>query len=232
MAFSQSSITGLSVVTDAAQILVEWTTTAPAGTWFQVYVGGKLAAKTTRTRAWLPAPGNLGKPAVQVGTVLPGERNQDFSSSLAALVGSDPMARLTWPGGRYLGGSVAGFGIFRGATPGASPDYSAPVAFVPLYRNGIPLDGYGMGGYGSGGYGSSGSEYTWVSAPLPTGSWKFAILPIDAAGNWSSTGATVETIAIVNPPSSPPAFPTGEQVRISYNPTTHQPTLTWQASTP
>lgn len=232
MPFSQSSITGLRVVPNGAQILVQWNTTAPVGTWFQVYIGGKLAARTTRTRAWLPAPTGQGKPSVQVGAVDAAEKDWDFSLALPGIVGAQTMVHLTWAGGRYLGPRIAGFGIFRGATPGAAPDYSAPVAFVPLYRNGIVLDGYGMGGYGAGGYGSAGSDYSWTSGPLGSGDWKFAILPIDDAGNWSSAGAVVQTFTIASPPSSPPAFPTGEQIRISYNPTTNQPTLTWQASTP
>ena len=82
MAFSQSTITGVNPPRYSGfQVYLSWSTTSPAGTWFQIYINRVLAwwGQTTNARITLTTSG---PDRVDVGTVNAGEEQTDFSGSL------------------------------------------------------------------------------------------------------------------------------------------------------
>ena len=81
---------------------------------------------------------------------------------------------------------------------------------IPL---GIITAGFGLGGFGSGGFGQSAGNYSWTSGPLAAGTWTFAVVPYDAAGNEGSAQPT--TVTITAPPRAPAAF-AGTSTRLQY----------------
>ena len=73
MGFSQATITGVNPpVYSGFQIYLAWTTTSPAGTWFQIYINRALAwwGQTTNARLAIPT---VGPDRVDIGTVDPGK---------------------------------------------------------------------------------------------------------------------------------------------------------------
>lgn len=228
MPFDLSTITDVRSAFQDGDLLVWWTSSAPAGTAFQLYVNRKLAWRGSARFALIPYP--VGKAYFDVGTVDPGEEAIDFGSTLPA----PPPDRvlLEWTGGTFLDPDIAGFHVYRSPSAGASVSYIASVATIPAYEPGLILDGFGAGGFGAGGFGASASYYSWRSDPLATGVWEFDVRPFDAAGNEGpSPLAGIYTAAIVGPPEPPAPNAAGLRLRlVSYNPTTHVATLGWNAS--
>jgi hypothetical protein len=190
--FSQTAITDIrppKYEPSVGGVLIQWSSSAPAGTTYQVYVARKLVWHGTAKRAIVPLP--AAKARIDIGTVGVGEGMTDFSSSLAAA--TNDRAELTWLGGTYLDATgnddVAGFRVYSSAVAGGAVDYTNRLASIPAYDGGIIADGYGAGGYGQGGYGKAASSYAWTSDPLGNGVWTFAIRPVDFAGN-EATGST------------------------------------------
>jgi hypothetical protein len=167
---------------------------------------------------------------IDIGTVGLGEQTTDFSSSLPAA----PLDRalLSWLGGSYLdptgNNDVAGFRIYGEAAPGKGIDYTTSLAQVRAYPGGILTDGFGLGGYGQGGFGRSASAYVWMSPALRSGTWSFAVVSFDAAGNLGLPA--VSSISIQAPPRPPAAFADGSRLAYIYNPASRTVTLSWQAS--
>jgi hypothetical protein len=143
-------------------------------------------------------------------------------------------ASLSWLGGTYLDPSglddIQGFLIYGSDVPGGPIDYATPLATVPAYPGGWISDGFGLGGFGQGGFGRSATSYGWESGPLSSGTWSFAVVPYDVAGN-SRVPGQVATVAISQAPLPPAASADGSLLSYLYaGPTTRTATLTWQPS--
>jgi hypothetical protein len=223
MAFSQATITEVFPPRVwGGQVSISWTSSSPAGTWFQVYLERELAWWGQRTSVRLPLPTETVR--VDIGTVDAGEEQTDFSASLP----SAPLTRaeLSWLGGTFLGTDIAGFKVYGSDTAGTGVDFSAALADITAYPAGIYTDGFGLGGFGYGGFGESAGAYDWTSAPLSSGVWSFAVTPYDSAGNLGSAATTSVTIAV--PPEVMPAFSDG--TRLTYSFASSEATLNWNES--
>lgn len=225
MPFSQASITAGPTLSDAdLELRVAWSSSSPAGTAFQVYLGRTLAWSGTATVAFLPRPPS--QVEVAVGAVGPGEESTDFGASLPGPPGSARRPSLSWLGGRYLDDTLDHFAVYRSPSAGAAVDMASPVGVVNAAEQGIWHDGYGDGGYGDGGYGAAPQVYRWSSPdPLGPGDWWFAVVPVDAAGNQGPP--VLSPVTVVAPPDPPAIGPDRARLRLAYNPTTRVATLSW-----
>lgn len=225
MPFSDAAITSVARPSwRAGQWYLRWTSSAPAGTWFQVYVARRLAWYGQSTSCTIAAPS--GPARVNVGTVADGEQRTDFSASLP--VAPDDRARLEWLGGRYEGADLAAYRIYGEHAPGAGIDYTKPLAEVAAFPGGFFDDGWGKGGWGQGGWGFAAGTYSWTSGKLASGVWSFAVKPVDAAGNEGP--GVVGSVAIVVPPLPPALFSDFERLHYTYDPSTKRVTLLWRPS--
>lgn len=236
MPFSQASVSDVRVVADGPELFIAWSSTAPAGSYYQVYADKRLAwsGRSTRCRVPLPAAPSGRNLWIDVGTVAPDEATIDFSSSLPAATGLSTRAKLSWLGGTYLDPTglddVRGFFMYGSDAPGGAVDYAAPRATIPAYPGGWVSDGFGLGGFGQGGFGRAATAYGWASGPLASGDWTFAVVPYDAAGNSREPGQ-VATVTIVEAPLPPAAAADGTLLSYSYaGPTAQTATLTWLPS--
>lgn len=227
MPFDDSTISNPKSTLQGRNLLVSWSSSSPAGTVFQVYVGGRLAWHGTQTSCLLPHPGPS-RTRICVGAVGVGEDAVDFSASLPAAPWAS-RARLTWFGGTYQSDSIQGFHVYQGPTAGAAIDYTTPVATVTAYPQGRIIDGAGRGPAGRGGAGRTASSYSWTSESLAPGAWNFGIKPFDTAGNEGA--ADEETVTIAAPPR-PPARDAvkGRLWLAGYDPSTKVATLAWHPS--
>ncbi|GAC1470639.1 MAG: hypothetical protein NVSMB9_15900 [Isosphaeraceae bacterium] len=235
MAFSQANIDDVRVARDGAELFVSWASSS-RGIPFQVYVDRRLAWVGTSNFCNVPVPAQaIGKNAwVEVGTVAPGETNRDFSMSLSGPGGLGDRAQLTWSGGTYLdptaGDDIRGYRIYRSARAGEPTDYSKSVGAVAAYTGNVIFDGYGLGGFGQGGFGRARSTYRWNSNPLDSGTWTFAVVPYDRAGNVQGVPMTA-SVAIASSPRPPALDEKGRRLTYSYSgPATRLATLRWLAS--
>ena len=210
MAFSQTTI--LSVLPPqyrGNQVYLSWSSSSPSGTWYQVYVNQRLAWSGTRCSAWIAIP--TGPVRIDIGSVSPGEQDIDFADSLPQ--GPGRRVQLTWQSGTYKGSDLAGFRIYGPDSPGGAINYTQILAAITAYPTGITTSGFGLGGFGSGGFGEAASFYSWISAPLAAGTWTFAVVPYDVAGN---EGAAQTTTTMVNGPPRAPATFEGTSTRLKY----------------
>ena len=91
-------------------------------------------------------------------------------------------------------------------------------------------DGFGMGGFGDGGFGRAASSYEWHSGPLASGTWEFAVVPFDRAGNAQGIPQIV-SVALRRGPRPPAVDANGVRLSYSYSgPATRLVTLSWPAS--
>jgi hypothetical protein len=211
MPFSQATVLSVSPPQlRGGQVYIAWSSSSPAGTWFHVYVNQRLAWSGQRRSAWIAIPS--GPVRVDIGAVGPGEQDTDFSASLPA--GPARRVQLRWQAGQHKGADLAGFHIYGSDAPGGAVDRSVVLADITAYPLGIATGGFGLGGFGSGGFGQSASTYSWTSSPLAVGTWTFAIVPYDAAGN---EGATRMTTATVTAPPRAPAAGTSTRLRYALN---------------
>lgn len=197
---------------------------APPRTYFQVYVAGRLAWCGAGLTCVVPVPKVRSR--IDIGAVLPSERQTDFSADLDPA----PLDRVTlsWEGGSYLGDGFAGFRVYQGATAGGPIDYTKPVSQIPS-AFGQEFDGFGFGPFGGGGFGFAASLYSWTSIPLSTGDWSFGIRSFDEAGNESASAITA-TVHVTAAPAAPARAADRRRLHYSYDPSTYQVTLTWLAS--
>jgi hypothetical protein len=229
MPFDQSTITEvLPPVWDGSALQLEWKSTAPAGSVFQVYVARALTWHGTARWVAIPMPSS--RVRIDIGVVGPGEETTDFSGTLPAA--PNDRARLSWLGGSYLDptgkDNVAGFWVYGEPALGDGIDWTHPLAEIRAYPGGILTDGYGQGGYGQGGFGRAASSYDWTSPALRSGTWSFAIVSFDVAGNAGTP--VLSSVVIQAPPRPPAAFDDGSRLRSTYNPATRSVTLSWQPS--
>jgi hypothetical protein len=205
MPFDQSVIASVSQpVYRDGQVFLKWTTTAPAGTYFQVYLDGVLAKTTTQTSAWIDPPAD-GVGRVDIGAIPASEA--EAAASLPAAPARK--ARISWSGGTSLGASLVGFRVYRGLTAGAAVSYASPVATVAAFPGGATA--------------ASGS-YSYTSGPLASGTWHFGVVPYDSAGN---EGTPQETTVAISAPPGPPS-----DLAYTFHPSGTTPTVTldWAAS--
>lgn len=222
MPFTQSTI--LSVArpeATAGELHLSWTSSAPAGTWFQVYVARALAWHGRSTYCSIPTPADRAR--IDVGSVADGEQAVDFAASLPPA--PSDRAELRWFGGRYQAADLASYRIYGEPSPGAGVSYARPLAEVAAYPGGIVVDGWNRGKCNRGGWGSAASEYRWTSPPLGNGTWTFAVASVDAAGNEGP--AVLGSVAIVAPPRPPATFADGSRLHYAYDPATSTVTLSW-----
>ena len=134
--------------------------------------------------------------------------NSGLSASLSAPGGRTERATLTWSGGTCLDANglddVGGFQIFASPAAGAPVDLTAPVDQVIAYPGGWINDGFGKGGFGAAGFGRAATTYRWQSGPLSSGTWQFAIIPLDRAGNPRGGGSS--SSVTINAAPRPPAL--------------------------
>ncbi len=225
MSFSQSSITRVHPpVQHGTQLLLSWTSSAPEGTLYQVYLNQQLVWSGVGLSCSIPLPMAISR--IDIGAVGTGDTQVDFASELAPSPARQ--AALSWLGGTYQGVEIAGFHIYGEQTSGGGIDYTTILATVPAYVAGVITDGLGYGGFGQGGFGQSAGAYSWTSKPLSGGTWNWGVKPFDTAGNEGPAQAA--TVTIVAPPL--PAFPFSNMTRLqhTYNSSTKQATLNWNAS--
>jgi len=226
VAFSQATITsGPTCATDGDMFRVEWTSSDPDGTIFQVYLDGRLVWFGSNRSVLLPMPGT--RVSVQIGTVGATEGPTDFSSSLPAIPGSGNKVRLTWEGGRFIAPDTVQFRVFMNEIPGGAIG-TTPSATINVAPGGIYLDGYGVGGWNGGSWGYASVQYSWTTGPLLPGSYTFLVRAVDAAGNQGSAAIVFKTIAA--PPRPPAANADGSRLTYTYNSGTRVPTLAWNAA--
>ena len=192
---------------------VTWDSTCE-GLWHQVYVNGRLAGVTPTPadrRLLVPCPAGPGGPAgtllVEVVAVEADARWTDFRGQVAGFAPADGAAVcLSWQAGAYLGPDLESFDVFADGRSG-TVDYGtalndAPIAAAP---GGLAPWGYGCGGYGVGAWGESAARYEWTTGPLDPGTWRLAVVAVDAAGNRLATAAEVE-VAVAPLPRPPERF--------------------------
>jgi hypothetical protein len=236
MPFSQASVSNVQVAADGPDLFVSWSSTAAAGTLYQVYVNKRLAWSGLSTRCYvpLPVPSSGWNIWIDVGTVDAAEATVDFSASLPTTTGLSTRAQLSWLGGTYLdptgGDDVRGFRIFGSDSPGGAVDYTSALATIHAYPGGWISDGFGLGGFGQGGFGRAANAYQWESGPLASGRWTFAVVPYDTAGNVREPGQ-IATVTIVEAPMPPAAAADGTLLSYSYaGSSVRTATLTWLPS--
>lgn len=229
--FSTSTIGEVLAVQDATDLYLSWTSSAPVGTVFQVYVQGRLAWSGTDRALCLPVPSGLA--SIQVGTVDATEELTNFASSLPALQGTGDRVRLAWYGGTYLDETgrddITGYHIYGARTAGGAIDGTYLLATVPAYPGGVITDGFGQGDFGRGGFGRSASSYAWTSDRLGSGVWPFAVRPFDQAGNETAAGLSV-SCTISSRPRPPAANAQGKRLTYTYDAASRVVTLSWLPS--
>jgi hypothetical protein len=226
MAFSQTSIISVNPPRlYGVELLLSWTSSAAAGTVYQVYVNDVLEWDGTALSCTIAAPAVVSR--IDIGTIAGTDSpTTNFAADLPSL--PDRTVLLTWQGGTFESPTIAGFNVY-GSPANGSVDYTTALATVSAYTAGITTDGFGYGGYGDGGFGEAAGSYSWQSGALTSGTWTFGIVPFDTAGNTGPAQTASATIAV--PPSQPPPFPNGVCLEYSYNPSTQVVTLYWNAST-
>jgi hypothetical protein len=229
MPFDQSTITEVRPpVWDGSTLQIEWTSTAPPGTIFQVYIGRTLAWHGASRWVAITMPSS--RVRIDVGAVEPGEASTDFSAMLPPA--PQDRVELDWLGGTFLDPTgrddVRGFRVYGSPLPGAGVDYSSPLATIQAYPSGVITDGFGLGGFGQGGFGRASSSYRWTSPALARGDWTFAVASFDAAGN--EAPPLLASATIQAPPRPPCAGPDGTRLSYTYDPASRRATLSWNTS--
>ncbi len=238
MGFSQSTITSVNPpVYNGFQVYLSWKSTSPAGTWFQIYLNEQLAWWGQTTQATLIL-GTTGPVHVDIGTVAAGEEQTEFSADLATAPAR--RAELSWLGGTFEAADIAGFRVYGSDTAGGygvngfgdgpfgEVDISTPLAAITAYPSAIQTDGFGFGGFGYGAFGQAAGTYSWISNPLTSGNWSYAVVPHDSVGNAGTVGLVGVTINC--PPLEPAAFSDGSRLHYTYSRLTQEITLDWNAS--
>ena len=149
-------------------------------------------------------------------------------------------AELSWLGGTFEGADIAGFRVFGSDTARGygdrrvrsgvfgDVDLGVVLADITAYPSGIMTDGFGFGPFGAGGFGAAAGTYNWTSEPLTRGSWSYAVIPYDSAGNLGDPAVT--GVTIVCPPLPPALDANNIRLHYTYDAGTQEATLTWLAS--
>lgn len=241
MAFDTSVITEVFHAQEGSRVTLEWTSTAAAGSWYQIYIQGILAWWGTERHATIAAPRGLID--VQIGAVGTGQQTTDFSNAGFDALGFDVVgldvsglltapistrARLAW-----TGFGAAEYRIFEGASGfdhggfdlGGLDGSAGTLVGTVAGLEGISTDGLDAGPFDSGGLDTLGGNFIWISDPLMRGDWNFSVVPYDEAGNAGTPSLT--TVTITAPPRPPTPNTRGKRLTYTYNATTHVVTLNW-----
>ena len=218
-------------------------TTSPAGTWFQIYINQALAWWGQTTSARLDAR-TTGPIRVDIGTVLAGEEQTSFASSLPSAPAR--RAELSWLGGTFESTDIAGFQVWysaaaagelwrrrirfdeltagrqwavrrRHADEARGRDHRLPVGHLHRW---LRLRRVRLGRLRS-----AAGTYTWTSDPLSNGVYWYAVVPYDSAGNLGTPATTSVTIEV--PPLEPPLFEDDTRLHYTYDAITDEVTLYW-----
>ena len=225
MSFSQNTITRVNPpVQHGTQLLLSWASSSPADALYQVYLDQQLVWSGVGHSCSIPLPTALSR--IDIGTVT----SADAQTNVRAVLAPAPARRatLSWLGGTFEGADIAGFHVYGESTPGGGLNDATALVSMPAYVAGIITDGFGYGGFGQGGFGQSAGSYSWTSQPLSGGTWNWGVKPFDSAGN----EGPLETVAVtISAPPLPPApFPNLTRLQYSYDSSTNQVALTWNAS--
>lgn len=222
--FDTSSITSVNpLVYSNGEVGISWVSTAPSGTFYQVYENNNLVYVGQRTYCWIPIPEGL--TYYTIGTVGAANQNVSYAASLPPIPRT--RALLKWAGGTFEGADLDSFLVY-GSPVNGSVSYTTPLATITAYPQSAISDGYGDGGYGDGGFGEAASYYQWESESLKTGTWSFAVVPVDHAGNHGT--AQTASIYILAPPGEPSVLTRTSRVTYTYSSVTQRAVLTWGAS--
>lgn len=224
--FSQALITSVAapIIRNGFAYLA-WTSSAPPGTWFQVYVDQALVYFGTVPSCTIAVPPVVSR--VDIGTVPAGSQLIDYEESLPPAPAR--WALLTWDGGTFEAADIAGFHVYGGDAPFLPVNYGSVLATITAYPQSIITDGFGDGGFGDGGFGAAASSYDWTSGELIDGTWYFGVRPFDTAGN---EGTTVECpVTIAAPPFDPPPFADNTRLHYTYDALDQEVTLAWNETT-
>lgn len=185
---------------------LSWVSDAPPNTWYQVYINTDLIwYGLDETACEVPTPSLGETDRITIGTVDPGEETTNFSATFPPL--ALRRVSLAWLGGYWESMTLEGFFIYGSPAAGDAISYTTPLATITAYPQSIDTSGFGLGGFGEPGFGVAGGAYSWDSDTLANGTWSFAVVPFDAAGN---TGSPQTTTAIVAaPPAEVPPFADG-----------------------
>jgi hypothetical protein len=223
--FDPSPISNVRHYIDGPTLFVRWDSTADPGTYYQIYINGRLVWEGTERHADLAYSVPAGSRAIlDVGTIGRSNHGVDFSGSFTH---DGNRAALAWSGGRYLDETLKGFSIYQSTAPGLPYAPGNRVGNVAAAPGGQWNDGYGVGGYGRGGYGRSAITYGWTSGVLRSGTWQYAVAAYDDAGNESADPPTFDVV-IVAPPPGPVPRADGKRLWIEdYDATANVYTLGW-----
>lgn len=227
---------------EGSRLTLEWTSSAAAGTWYQIYLQGSLAWYGTETHATIDTPRGLIDGAI--GAVADGEQTTDFSNAgLEGLpfdvggmdiggLGITPIttrAYLAW-----YGFGASHYGIFEGAAGFDQGGFDqgsfngTHLGEVTATEQGLSTDGFDLGAFDTGGLDLQGGDFSWESDPLARGTWHFAVVPYDEANNPGTPSITAVTITA--PPRPPASSTAGKRLSYTYNSGAHTITLVWLAS--
>jgi hypothetical protein len=242
--FDPSVISEITHSQEGSRLTLEWSSTAPAGTWYQLYLRGALAWWGTERHATVAAPRGLIDG--QIGAVAAGEQTTDFADAGLDAFGLDVLgldangigavaitnrAYLAWTGFgaaeyRILEGAL-GFdhgGFDLGGLNGSAGTLVGTVAGL----EGISTDGLDIGAFDVGGLDYAVGSFSWTSDPLTRGDWNFSVVPYNAAGSAGTPSTT--SVTITAPPRPPAPNAAAKRLTYTYNATTHVVTLNWLAS--
>ncbi len=210
--------------------LVKWHSHWP-NMLYQVYVNGRYAGVTAdsqQRRMVIQMPTSLEAPVrIEVFAVKPEKADTDFSSEIGPSIGRSGRVKIRLLRSQNLPvGATAQ--IYsdggRGEIDYDNPLCNSPIKVWPTQqdKSGFGISrfgasdfgydsaaavGFGRGSFGEAQFGLDADILEWISAPMQTGVYKFAVKITDEAGN-ESTSETVQVSAI---PATKPA----EQVSIS-----------------
>jgi hypothetical protein len=208
MSFTTAPIIEIRHNIDGGELVVSWTSTAPVGSWYQLYVDGELQGVATQeTFLHIPMPET--RVTLVVGVVDAANVATDYSASIPAV--PKMTASLEWLGGRYLAEDISSYRVFMGLGPGQSVSFAKVAAEIPAFSASQYLDGFGRGGFGRGGFGRAAQSYEWTSGNLAAGPWSFAIQSVDIHGNPCDV-PTTGSVTIAGPPEPTPRDARGRRV--------------------
>jgi hypothetical protein len=225
MPFSEAAITSILPPTwQGSDLQLSWTSTSPAGTFYQVYINRTLTWWGTSKFAVIVMPPDT--ITIDIGTVGPGESTLDFSADLPPMPSS--RAVLNWFGGTFEELTLSGFFVYGSDAPGGAVDFTTELANISAYT-GPPTDGWDLGPWDVGGWGLDAASYSWESGTLASGLWSFAVVPYDSAGNLGTP--TTVAVNINSPPIEPAPFAgSTDRLRYVFNSASEEATLTWNSS--
>jgi hypothetical protein len=235
MPFSQATIQDVVPTRQGRGLKITWTSSSPAGTWFQVYLDRQLTWFGQSLFCVIPMPTPTDLATIDVGTVLESEAPQNlalipssngfgkgqFGAYGFGGVVSNPLPTPAWTGQRvtlsWTGGSpgIVNYAIYSGLTPGGAVSYVSPIGIVAAAPQGQYPTGFGQGGFGKGSFGISESHYSFTTSTLAKGTWNFGIKPVDAQGNPGT--ATTTSQAVSGPPVEVPRNAAGKRVTYTFS---------------